>query len=131
MRIVDTTVWIDYLRGVRNPHTDWLDANVSREPLGLTDLIFFEILQGLPGHASLARVQARMALFPVYDTGGFEMAIAAAKNYITLHGHGYTIRKSADCLIATFCIRSGYSLVHNDRDFDPFERYLGLAVMHP
>jgi predicted nucleic acid-binding protein len=131
MRIVDTTIWIDYLRGVRSPHTEWLDLNVSRQSLGLTDVILYEILQGLPDHASLARVQARLALFPVYDTGGSQIAVAAAKNYITLRGHGYTIRKSADCLIATFCIRSGYSLLHNDRDFDPFERYLGLAVTHP
>ena len=58
MRIVDTTVWIDYLRGVRNAHTDWLNANVSREPLGLTDLILFEILQGLPDQRSFARVFA-------------------------------------------------------------------------
>lgn len=36
-----------------------------------------------------------------------------------------------DCLIATFCIRSGYSLLHHDRDYDPFERFLGLIVIHP
>jgi predicted nucleic acid-binding protein len=131
MRIVDTTVWIDYLRGVHNAHTDWLEANVSREPLGLTDLILFEILQGLADQKSFARVQAHLAPFPVYDTGGSEMAVAAAKNYIALRGHGCTVRKSVDCLIATFCIRSGYSLLHHDRDYAPFERFLGLAVIHP
>jgi predicted nucleic acid-binding protein len=59
------------------------------------------------------------------------MAIAAAKNSIALRGYGRTFRKSADCLIATFCIRNGYSLLHQDRDYDPFERFFGLAVIHP
>ena len=41
------------------------------------------------------------------------------------------MRSAIDCLIATYCIREGYSLLHNDRDYDPFERYLGLKVIHP
>ena len=47
MIIVDTTVWVDYLRGTRTPHTDWLDAQLPRERLGLTDLILCEVLQGI------------------------------------------------------------------------------------
>ena len=42
MIIVDTTVWADYLRGTRTPHTDWLEAQLPRERLGLTDLILCE-----------------------------------------------------------------------------------------
>jgi len=36
-----------------------------------------------------------------------------------------------DCLIATFCLMEDHELLHNDRDFDPFERALGLRVIHP
>ena len=45
--IVDTTVWVDYLRGVQNPETDWLNVEVDRQRLGLTDLILCEVLQGI------------------------------------------------------------------------------------
>jgi len=31
--IVDTTVWIDYLTGVRNAETDWLDRDLDRQRL--------------------------------------------------------------------------------------------------
>jgi predicted nucleic acid-binding protein len=59
MTVVDTTVWIDYLGGNVNPHTDWLDRELNQQRLGLTDLILCEILQGIRSglgfHASTAR----------------------------------------------------------------------------
>lgn len=47
-----------------------------------------------------------------------------------LRARGHTVRKTIDCLIATFCIRAGHSLLHRDRYFDPFETYLELSVIH-
>jgi hypothetical protein len=38
---------------------------------------------------------------------------------------------SRRCLIATFCLTSGHALLHCDSDFDPFEKHLGLKVVHP
>jgi len=35
MVIVDTTVWIDYLRGASNPETAWLDRALKQQRLGL------------------------------------------------------------------------------------------------
>ena len=48
-----------------------------------------------------------------------------------LRSRGYTVRKTIDCLIATFCLTAGHTLLHRDHDFDPFERELGLRVLHP
>jgi len=42
-----------------------------------------------------------------------------------------TVRKTIDCLIATFCIQEGHELLHNDSDFLGFESFLGLQVVHP
>jgi predicted nucleic acid-binding protein len=131
MTIVDTTIWIDYLRGVRSPHTDRLDFEAGRQALGLTDLILFEILQGLTDESAFVRVRSALAPFPVFDTGGSAMAVAAARNYRALRARGHTVRKTVDCLVATFCILKGYSLLHHDRDYDPFENLLGLSVVHP
>ncbi len=44
---------------------------------------------------------------------------------------GRTVRKTTDCLIATFCIQQNHALLHNDRDFDAFEELLALQVVHP
>lgn len=131
MVIVDTTVWVDYLRGTSTPQADWLDRELTRQRLGLTDLILCEVLQGIPSDQQAARVLRDLRQFEIFDTGGVELAVAAARNYHHLRSRGVTVRKTIDCLIATFCILDGHGLLHNDRDFDPFEEALALRVIHP
>ena len=131
MTIVDTTVWIDYLGGTANPHTDWLDRELNQQRLGLTDLILCEILQGIRGDSTFTRVRRDLSRFEVFDTGGEALAVVSAQNYRSLRSRGQTVRKTIDCLIATFCLIEGHTLLHRDRDFDPFEKYLGLRVLHP
>ena len=130
MVIVDTTVWVDYFRGIRSPETDWLDVELDRQRLGLTDIILCEVLQGVHDDSAAADVERRLRKLEILETGGVELATAAARNYRVLRARGHTVRKTIDCLIATFCIHNGHSLLHRDRDFDPFERYLELSVIH-
>jgi len=129
--IVDTTVWIDYLTGIRNAETDWLDREMDRQRLGLTDLILCEMLQGIRDEASFGRALREFRRFEIFAPGGEELAIAAARNYRKLRRRGHTVRKTIDCWIATFCIQERHSLLHRDRDFDPFESELGLTVVRP
>jgi hypothetical protein len=65
--------------------------------------------------------------FQVFSTGGVDLAVASAQNCRSLEKRGSTVRKRVDCLIATFCIETGHWLLHNDHDFDPFEKHLGLS----
>jgi len=130
MVIVDTTVWIDYLRGTQNPETDWLDQELQRQRLGLTDLILCEVLQGIRDESAFARTRANLFKFQVFETGGIEVAVAAAQNYRELRRRGYTVHKTIDCLIATFCLQARHELLHRDCDFDCFEHVLGLRVVH-
>lgn len=129
MVIVDTTVWIDYLRGDDNPQIQWLDRALTRQRLALTDLILCEVLQGIQSQASFTNVREELLKFHVFETGGRALAIAAAENYRILRRRGYTVRKTIDCLIATFCLKNGHSLLHRDHDFDPFQKVLGLQVI--
>ena len=131
MVIVDTTVWIDYLAGTVNSQTSWLDREMERQRLGLTDLNLCEVLQGVRDAGTFAQVRRDLSRFHVFHTGGMDLAIAAAQNYRSLRARGHTIRKTIDCLIATFCLRQGHGLLHRDHDFDPFEKHLGLRVVHP
>ena len=131
MIIVDTTVWIDYLRRRGNRETDYLERELTRQRLGLTDLILCETLQGIPDDRSFTQLLHELRKFEVFDTGGEEMAVLAARNFRRLRQHGRTVRKTIDCLIATFCLQHGHSLLHRDRDFDHFERILNLSVVHP
>ncbi len=131
MVIIDTTVWVDYFRGLRNAETNWLNFETGRQRLGLTDLILCEVLQGVLDDSSFVRTQRELLTFEVFEMGGIDLAIAAARNFRTLRQRGQTIRKTIDCLIATFCLLNGHTLLHRDRDFAPFEQILGLSVVHP
>lgn len=130
MVIVDTTVWIDYLRGRSNPETDWLDRQLDLQRLALTDIILCDVLQGVRDESSAKNVERQLLKLDVLNTGGVDLARETARNYRTLRSRGYTVRKTIDCLIATFCIREHHFLLHRDRDFDPFEKFLALSVIH-
>jgi hypothetical protein len=128
MVIVDTTVWVDYLRGTPTRQTDWLHAALSRERLGITDLILCEVLQGIPDAKDYRRTRRQLLKLELFANIGRTVALSAADNYRALRARGITVRKTVDCLIATFCIRHKHELLHNDRDFTPFARYLGLRL---
>jgi predicted nucleic acid-binding protein len=130
MIIVDTTVWIDYLGGTANAETEWLDRVLERRRLALTDLILCEVLQGIREPVEFARVREDLLRFQVFPGGGIDLAIAAAQNYRTLRQGGYTVYKTIDCWIATFCLEGNHQLLHRDHDFDAFEKVLGLRVVH-
>jgi predicted nucleic acid-binding protein len=129
MVIVDTTVWIDYLGGILNPQTEWLDREMLHQRIGLTDIILCEVLQGIRDPSEFRRIRDQLLAFDVFSTGGAENAIVAAGNYRALRERGYTVRKTVDCWIATFCLLTGNQLLHRDRDFDAFEKVLGLRVV--
>jgi predicted nucleic acid-binding protein len=128
--IVDSSVWIDYFRGERNAQTDKLDALVMTEAVTVGDLILAEVLQGFSSEIDFREARKEMMRFELIELGGCELAVKAATNYRSLKKRGFTIRKTVDSIIATRCIEDGYILLHNDRDFDPFEKYLGLKVLH-
>ncbi|MGA2887371.1 MAG: PIN domain nuclease [Terracidiphilus sp.] len=131
MVIVDTSVWIDALRGIASPQAIWLKQTLGTQEVGLTSLILCEVLQGVRSNSEFRGFCADFQQFAVFDSGGAKLAIAAAKNYRILRDQGITIRKTIDCIIATFCIESGHQLLHKDRDFNAFEIHLGLRVLHP
>ena len=131
MVIVDTSVLVDYVNGVTNPESQWLDLRLDRERFGLTSLILLELLRGFRDERDAALVRAELAEFEIVETVEAELAVDAARNYRYLRNAGRTVRKPIDLVIATQCIRHQYSLLHRDRDYDVFEERLGLKVVHP
>ncbi|HYZ87038.1 MAG TPA: PIN domain nuclease [Bryobacteraceae bacterium] len=126
MILVDSTVWIDYLKGVGNPQTDRLDSLLGSEGLAVGDLILTEVLQGIDDERAFKTVEKMFMSLTVVELGGKDIAIRAAQNFRFLRHLGITVRKTIDTIIATRCIQNGYDLLHNDGDFDPFVKHLGL-----
>jgi predicted nucleic acid-binding protein len=127
--LVDSSVWIDYFRGTINEKTDALDGLLGRSPLIIGDLILAEVLQGCPNERVFLEVGRVFRSLEMVELCGREVAEQAAIYFRTLRRRGITVRKTIDTVIATRCILSGYTLLHNDRDFDAFAKFLGLRVM--
>lgn len=127
MILVDSSVWIDYFRGVMSPQTDRLDSLFGQELLVTGDLIVAEVLQGFLPESEFNKAKRLMTgNLTVISLVGPEIAIQAARNYRALRTKGVTVRKTIDTLIATYCIENDFSLLFSDRDFNPFVDYLGL-----
>lgn len=129
MILVDSSVWIDYFRGTPTPQADTLDRLLGVELLSTGDLILAEVLQGFEDEQHFDIAKRMLMSLEIINLGGVDIGIQAAKNFRALRRLGVTIRKTIDTVIATRCIESGYHLLHNDRDFDPFAKHLGLRVL--
>ena len=119
------------MAGRPNPQSLWVHSKLPNPDIGVTDMILCEVLQGFREDWKFERVATELRLLPILDSGGVDIAIASARHYRLLRAKGFTVRKTIDCLIATFCIEHGHTLLHRDHDFDPFEAHLGLQVIHP
>ena len=127
--IIDTTVWIDFFRNAKTEQTNLLEVVVRRGDAALGDLIVSEVLQGVDADKEFRSLKRHFSSFRIYPMIGRQNAIQSAVNYRKLRAKGFTVRKTVDCWIATFCIERRFPLLHNDRDFDPFEQHLGLKVL--
>lgn len=119
MYLVDTSVWIDYLRGRDCAHVEFL-RGLLPHPLvvGITHLIYTEILQGARGPAAFDRLRAHYGgqRFYVF-ADAVESYAAAARMHLHCRSEGVTVRSTVDCLVAQCAIESDLVLVHNDMDF--------------
>ena len=131
MLVVDTSVWIDYFNGIENSQTDFLDTVLDKTPILIGDLILAEVLQGFRHDPDFEKVRRALGKYMQATMVSPELAIQSARNYRFLRQKGITVRKTIDSLIATYCIENDHELLHNDSDFDGYEKHLGLRVVHP
>ena len=131
MIAVDSGVWIDYLKGTQNPEADRLDLIIANRSalIVVGDLVLCEVLKGVATEGEAARVEREMRRFRVEAMSTPDLAVKAAANYRALRGRGFTVRKTVDLLIGTFCVERGLALLHRDRDFGPMALFLGLEVV--
>ncbi len=129
MILVDSSVWIDHFRDAATEPVLRLRALIERELLLVGDLVLCEVLQGVRSDAEARLVEEALREFELVTLVNPELAIIAAANYRLLRRRGVTVRTTVDLVIGTFCIERGHVLLHNDRDFEPMERFLGLQTV--
>jgi hypothetical protein len=126
--VVDTSVWIAHFRNEATSAVAKLRVIANPNDIIVGDLILLECLQGARDEAHAAQIEAALQAFQVEDMLGDQPAVEAARLYRALRALGQTPRKTINVIIGAFCIRRGYQLLHQDRDFEPMSSHLGLRA---
>jgi len=129
MIMVDTSVWIHFLGNEVTPEADQLALHIKQGEVLMGDLILTEVLQGIRSDREFRIVRRSLSVLEISQLVTPSIAVQSALNFRFLRKSGITIRKTIDCLIATWCIENNIPLLHSDRDFDPFEDHLGLVCI--
>ena len=126
MIMVDSSVWIDFLGDEITPEVAELALHIKHGKVLMGDLVLAEVLQGIRSDREFRMVRRSLTALDVSRLVDPAIAVKSAQNYRFLRKLGITVRKTVDCLIATWCIENDIPLLHSDKDFEPFEQHLGL-----
>ena len=130
MILVDTSVWIDFLRGRDTVHRRTLHGLIENdEDLCITGIILTEILQGIKDDRVNDEIKEYLLEFPLYNPTNIDTYIEAAKLYRKCAKKGKAVRKTIDCIIAAIAIENGLVVFHNDMDFDHIAECAGLKTV--
>ena len=116
MTLVDTTVWVDWLRGKKTRATTLLDALLDEGEVLLAPVILQEILQGARSPSALETLRKHFTGLPVLAPS-LDVHLAAGTLYARCRWQGITPRSPHDCLIAQHALEAGVPLLQADRDF--------------
>ncbi len=129
--IVDTSAWVEYLRGTESVAHRTLRAAVeSGAPLATPAPVVMELLAGCGSEEAASRIQRLLARFEILDGAGLADLEDAAYIHRTCRRGGETVRSLVDCLIAAVALRERRPLLTLDRDFDVIARHIGLELAH-
>lgn len=129
MIVVDTSIWIDLLRGRESPKVKRCAELIEGgAPVALTDIVLTEVLQGIRTEREARQVERHLRAFPILRLESIDDFSLAAELYRTARAAGKTIGRTLDCLIAAPCVRTGAPILHADADFDRLAECTALRV---
>ena len=128
--VVDTSVWIDFLRGTGSPHAAVLHEMIQDDtPVFITPAILQELLMGAPDEQQAHELRETLLAFGMLHHDPVTAATGAAALYRAARRQGVTVRKSIDCLVAREALKAGLPVLHKDRDFDLLSEVSDLAIV--
>jgi len=130
MILVDTSVWIDFLRGENSVQRHTLHRLIEdEEDIAITEIILTEILQGIKKDSEFRIIKDYLLEFPIHRPKGIETYLRAARIYRDCRKKGKTVRKTLDCIIAAICMENDLILFHKDSDFNLIEACTGFKTL--
>jgi len=129
MILVDSSAWIEFLRGTGSPVHLRVRAELEGgAALAWTDPIAMEILAGARDDADRDRLRRLLYGLEFLRVEGPADYEAVAELYRACRQAGETPRKLTDCLIAAVAIRNEVVLLCEDADFDAIARHAPLRL---
>jgi len=128
MILIDTSVWIDLLRG-SGRGAELASMLRSDAPMASTEPILMELLAGTRNeveYTSVRRLGTSVSWLPIDPATDFD---SSAQIYARCRRNGITPRGLIDTLIAAIALRTGCALMTSDRDFAAMETLVPLELM--
>ena len=128
MILVDTSAWVEYLRGTGSPTHGRVRSLVSEGALlATTDSVVMEILAGARDEAHATRLRRMLMAVEHRPALGMDFE-EAARIHRACRAAGETVRSLMDCLVAAVALRDGLTVLARDRDFEAISRRTGLTL---
>lgn len=120
MILIDTSTLIDSLKGNANNSTKALEKIIEKEmPFCISILTYQEILQGAKSDTEFEKLKSYFSTLNIlYLPHDIDFYNFASDMRVKLKQKGITINSSIDFLIAMTAISNGYTLLHNDKDYE-------------
>ena len=130
MILVDTSVWIDFLKGTGSAERRKLHELIEDEQdVSIAGLILTEILQGITANDQFFKTRDYFMEFPIFEPKVAATYVSAAFTYGECRKKGKTVRSTVDCVIAAICLENDLTILHKDRDYNIIEECAGLKVL--
>ena len=128
--VVDSSVWIDAFNPkIKTPEKELLKQLIlSDYPIYLCPIIYQEVLQGIKEEKTFQQIKYILQHYNMINLDLMVVTNRAVDLYRRLRKKGITIRKSVDCLIASYAIITGVPILHNDKDFSNIAKESKLKI---
>ena len=131
MILVDTSVLIDYLKGINNSGVEKLEKVIVQQlGFAITPIIYQEVLQGARNKKEFEildrYLKTQQFVYPLDSVNSYR---AAAFLFFSARKKGITVRSSTDCLIAQIAIDNKLALLHNDNDYNEIAKVSKLKIL--
>ncbi len=131
--LVDTSVWVDFFNGAEDSKEAGvlqllIDDNFD---ICICPTIYQEILQGIKDDKVFEDIKDILNSFRLIDMEIMKVTVHSIELYRSLRKKGITIRKSNDCLIASYAILNNVQVFHKDRDFNQISSGSKLKIFNP
>ena len=129
MHLVDTSVWIEFLRRSGSSEIQKrLNPLIRSGSVAVTEWIILELMTGLRSHDKASTLLEQFA--PVYRLSLSDESWDRAWNLAARLRKKGISASAADCLIATIAAQDGATLLHCDSDFELIAPHAKLRTLN-